>query len=93
MAATAPETIERAAGRVGAGCAAPDPRLADAIGQLHDPARGVYVVRTPGTLTPAGVDTKGVSGDWANEIHPTKGGYTKLCAVWKEARQAWGLGF
>ena len=67
--------------------------LADAIGQLHDPAGGVYVVRTPGTLTPAGVDTKGVSGDWANEIHPTKGGYTKLCAVWKEARQAWGLGF
>lgn len=40
--------------------------------------KNLHVVgTTPGTLTPATSPT-GVSGDWANEIHPTPEGYGKI---------------
>jgi lysophospholipase L1-like esterase len=49
---------------------------------LSLPARlpHVHVVDTRGTLMRAHPGATGSSGDWENEIHPSKGGYRKLAA-------------
>ena len=39
-------------------------------------------------LVPADPGSTGASGDWANEIHPTRDGYAKLAAKWAEALDA-----
>ena len=36
-------------------------------------------------LIPAEEETTGDSNDWENEIHPDRGGYTKLAALWSPA--------
>lgn len=46
----------------------------------HFPA--VTLVDTLGTLQPAQNTDTGMTGDWCNEIHPTRAGYAKLAAVW-----------
>lgn len=50
------------------------------IRALHDPAMGIFVVDTCGTLTPASPAATGDDADWVNEIHPNRGGYAKLAA-------------
>ncbi|MDF3834711.1 hypothetical protein P3W85_17345 [Cupriavidus basilensis] len=49
----------------------------------------IYLTDLRTGLTPAAPGTTGASGDWANEIHPTTGGYKKLapiyCATIEEA--------
>lgn len=42
--------------------------------------QGFEVVDTRGTLVAADLGTTKESGDWLNEIHPTKNGYRKLAA-------------
>lgn len=48
----------------------------------------IHQVPTEGTLTPAGVNTSGESGDWINEIHPNPAGWEKLAQVWRTAIKA-----
>jgi hypothetical protein len=36
-------------------------------------------------ITPAALGSNGVSGDWVNEIHLTRGGYEKLAVPWAAA--------
>jgi lysophospholipase L1-like esterase len=55
--------------------------MADTLRNLNDPANGVYVVDTRGTIQPAELHAPGRSGDWINEIHPTTEGYAHL--AWK----------
>jgi len=50
------------------------------IRDLHDPAAGIHVVDTCGTLTPSSPAATGDDADWVNEIHPNAAGYTKLAA-------------
>lgn len=57
--------------------------VAETLLSLNDPANGVHVVDTRGTLAPAELRSEGRSGDWINEIHPTTGGYAEL--AWKIA--------
>ncbi len=52
--------------------------LANALFQLNDPANGVHVVKTHGTLERADLNEPGLSGDWINEIHPDAYGYALL---------------
>ncbi|MBS0317189.1 MAG: hypothetical protein JSR49_08700 [Proteobacteria bacterium] len=42
----------------------------------------IHPVPTRGVLTPAALGTTDGSGDWANEIHPSRSGWRKLAAVW-----------
>lgn len=42
----------------------------------------VYPVPTRGVLTPAAPGILDGSGDWANEIHPSRSGWRKLATVW-----------
>ena len=58
--------------------------MADGLLALDDPAGKVHVIDTRKVLDPAALDTKAVSGDWINEIHPTDGGYRKLARVWED---------
>lgn len=39
-------------------------------------------------LVPADPGSNGVSGDWANEIHPTRDGYAKVATAWAAALDA-----
>jgi lysophospholipase L1-like esterase len=55
--------------------------VADTLLSLDDPANGVHVVDTRGTIQPAELNAPGKSGDWINEIHPTTEGYAHL--AWK----------
>lgn len=52
--------------------------LGEALLRLHDPADGVHVVRTAGTIQRAAAGSTGLSGDWINEIHPDAYGYALL---------------
>lgn len=45
---------------------------------------GVIVVDTAGILDRALLGAAGESGDWVNEIHPTRAGYRKLAPVWQQ---------
>jgi hypothetical protein len=45
----------------------------------------VHVIDQRGLLTPAAPHTSGADGDWLDEIHPTKEGFTKL------ARNRWDV--
>lgn len=54
--------------------------LADNLLKLHDPASGVHVVDTRGTLQRAAPGTTELSGDWINEIHPDAHGYALLAS-------------
>jgi hypothetical protein len=49
-----------------------------------DPADTLVVVDTQAAgLVPADPTADGVSGDWQNEIHPTREGYKKLGRAWR----------
>lgn len=61
-------------------------RLAILLGRLvaSDPARNLHLVDSRvAPLVLGDPASSGVSGDFANEIHPTRGGYTKLAATWR----------
>ncbi|MBS0292806.1 MAG: hypothetical protein JSS01_09865 [Proteobacteria bacterium] len=45
---------------------------------------GLFAVPTTGILTPANPESKGSSGDWANEIHPNRSGWRKQSRVWSK---------
>ena len=47
----------------------------------------IHTVPTDGTLVPARAGTQASDGDWLNEIHPHKSGWTKLARVWRESIQ------
>ena len=49
-----------------------------------NPLKKLILVDTREILIPASLRSKGVSGDWQNEIHPTSKGYKKLAQVWKK---------
>jgi hypothetical protein len=51
-----------------------------------DPACNLHLVDSRGSagITLAEADTAGTSGDWANEIHLTPGGYRKCTALWAD---------
>ncbi|MEO8652962.1 MAG: hypothetical protein ABI409_02445 [Ramlibacter sp.] len=48
----------------------------------------LFRVPTVGTLTPAPEGTTGNSGDWLNEIHPSRKGWAKLAQVWRREIKA-----
>lgn len=51
----------------------------------RDPNCGVHVVDSMAAgITLADADTTGVSGDWVNEIHLTRGGYKKCALAWQQ---------
>lgn len=54
--------------------------------QAADPATNLHLVdtRAGAGITPADAGTSGTSGDWANEIHPTPGGYRKCAVAWAD---------
>lgn len=64
-------------------------RLLRALVAAHlatDPADTLVVVDTHAAgLVIADPHEEGVSGDWQNEIHPTRDGYRKLAAAWRAA--------
>ena len=66
-------------------------RLGDALRSLHDPAKHVFVVDTPGTIQRAAAGATGLSGDWINEIHPDAHGYSLLAAKLSGQLQALNL--
>jgi hypothetical protein len=50
---------------------------------------GLHVVPTSAVvLVPAAPDSTGNSGDWLNEIHPNKAGWTKLARAWQRELDA-----
>jgi lysophospholipase L1-like esterase len=66
-------------------------RLADlftrliAAHQLADPGCALHLVDSrPVPVELGKQEDGGVSGDFFNEIHPTRGGYTKLAAAWRD---------
>ncbi len=65
--------------------------MLDCIRAFHDPAAGIYVVDTCGTLTPAAPGSTGDDADWVNEIHPNAAGYAKLAAKIKPQLAALGV--
>lgn len=65
--------------------------MADGLLSLDDPAGKVHVIDTREALLTAELDTKAVSGDWINEIHPTDAGYRKLARVWEDRLAAAGI--
>lgn len=65
--------------------------MLDCIRAFHDPAAGIYVVDTCGTLTPASPAATGDDADWVNEIHPNATGYAKLAAQIKPQLAALGV--
>lgn len=60
-------------------------RLATLLSKLtFDPSRNLHLVESRvAPLVLGDQVATGVSGDFYNEIHPTRGGYTKLAAVWR----------
>jgi lysophospholipase L1-like esterase len=65
-------------------------RLADlftrliAAHQLADPGCALHLVDSrPVPVELGEQEDGGVSGDFFNEIHPTRGGYTKLATAWQ----------
>jgi hypothetical protein len=62
-------------------------RLLAAIVQRHrdaDPACNLHLVSTQAAgLVPADADAEGPSGDWTNEIHPSRDGYRKCARAWE----------
>ena len=52
------------------------------------PMANVWLVDTIGTLTRALPDASGESGDWENEIHPTRAGYRRLAQRWRPEVEA-----
>ena len=65
--------------------------MLDCIRAFHDPADGIYVVDTAGTLAPASPQATGDDADWVNEIHPNRGGYAKLAAMFRPQLAALGV--
>ena len=62
--------------------------LADAR-LASDPAAALHIVDTFGAnLVLADPQSTGPSGDFYNEIHPTRGGYDKLAQVWRQTLDA-----
>jgi hypothetical protein len=67
--------------------------VADVLfGRLHVLLKGISdsdpslaLVDTMGVLQRASADAHGISGDWQNEIHPTRAGYNKLAQRWEGA--------
>ncbi len=57
-------------------------KLADILLTLDLP--NLHIIDTRRILTPAQPGSEGVSGDWSNEIHPTRAGYKKLAQKWDE---------
>lgn len=53
-------------------------QLADRLHALQNSIPNLVVINTLDTLRRATPGSKGDSHDWANEIHPNAGGYTKL---------------
>jgi hypothetical protein len=66
--------------------------LADLAAQraLSNPGMGaIQIIDTQAAhLVLADEGSSGASGDWANEIHPTRDGYAKVAAKWAEALDA-----
>jgi hypothetical protein len=62
-------------------------RLLDLFRKIAGAHKNVHVVNFIDTLKPADVDAKGKSGDWINEIHPTKSSYRKLSPIYSAAVQ------
>ncbi len=57
-------------------------QIVDNLNQSAD--RHVRLIETHKlALTPADPASTGESGDWENEIHPTRNGYRKLAAAWR----------
>lgn len=55
----------------------------------HPGAGAVQIIDSQAAnLVLADPGTEGASGDWANEIHPTRDGYAKVAARWAEALDA-----
>lgn len=55
----------------------------------HPGAGPIHVIDSQSAgLVPAAPGSNGASGDWANEIHPTRGGYAKVAATWATALDA-----
>jgi hypothetical protein len=56
----------------------------------RDPNCNVYLINTKdnANLQRAEPGSRGPSGDWINEIHPTIGGYDKLARVWRQEIEA-----
>jgi len=52
------------------------------------PEANVWLVDTIGTLTRALHSDDGESGDWENEIHPTRAGYARLAQRWRPVVEA-----
>ena len=65
--------------------------MADTLLALDDPPNRVHTVDTRNVLLPADLDTKAVSGDWINEIHPTDAGFRKLARKWEDDLAAAGI--
>ncbi|MCE4555490.1 hypothetical protein [Pelomonas cellulosilytica] len=64
-------------------------QLAAARMDAHPDAGPIQIVNSQAAgLVLAERDSTGASGDWANEIHPTRGGYDKVAARWAEALDA-----
>jgi len=66
-------------------------RLADLLTSIVDahPGAGLTLIDTRAAgLAPADEGSTGASGDYANEIHPSFGGYAKLATVWRAALDA-----
>jgi hypothetical protein len=58
-------------------------------GWTLDERVGLHVVETTGVpLQLADPGSSGSSGDWLNEIHPNKSGWTKLVAAWQQKLDA-----
>lgn len=55
------------------------------VGWARDDRVGLHVVDTTVVpLVPADPASSGSSGDWLNEIHPNKPGWTKLARAWQQ---------
>lgn len=71
-------------------------RLGDLLAQLaaarvagHGGAGPIEVIDSQSAqLVLADAGSTGASGDWANEIHPTRDGYAKVAAKWAQALDA-----
>ena len=51
----------------------------------RDPQCRIHIADSQSAgLLPADADTTGPSGDWINEIHPTREGYRKAASAWEK---------
>jgi len=63
--------------------------LADARVAAQPGAGPIQIIDSQSAqLVLADAGSTGASGDWANEIHPTRDGYAKVAATWAEALDA-----